>query len=242
MFVSSLAVEHLPHPLTRQQFSAHLLAGAAAFPSKILNMKLIILGPPGSGKGTIAERLEKEFRWKHISAGELLREEVAKGTTIGRDIQKVLEKGRLVPNELVNDIVRLEIQGRKHYILDGFPRSIEQAKHIQDIKIDLALYVDVPEKEVIARLAGRRICARGRHSYHLQYLPPKKPGICDYDPSRLIRRKDDRPATIKKRFVVYRKETEPVIRYYRRKGVLQRIDGRGSPEEVYRDVKRILKK
>jgi adenylate kinase len=205
-------------------------------------MKLLLLGPPGSGKGTIAERLEKEFHWKHISAGELLREEVAKGTTIGKDIQKVLEQGRLVPNELVNEIVRLEIQGRKHYILDGFPRSLEQAKHIQDITIDLALDVEVSEKEVIARLAGRRICAQGKHSYHFQYRPPKKAGICDYDKSRLIRRKDDRPATIKKRFVVYRKETEPVIRYYQRKGLLQRIDGKGSPEEVYRNVKRILKK
>lgn len=203
-------------------------------------MKLIILGPPGSGKGTIAGRLEKEFKFKQISAGELLREEVAKGTTIGKDIQKIMEKGGLVPNNLVNEIVRLEIQGKKHYILDGFPRTLEQAKSINDLPITKVLYAEVPLKVVVERLSGRRVCAKGIHNYHLKYIPPRKAGVCDVDKTPLRRRKDDAPLSVQRRFQVYQKQTLPVIRYYKRKRILVTVDARGEPHRVYQLVKKAL--
>ena len=203
-------------------------------------MKLIILGPPGSGKGTIAGRLEKEFKFKQISAGELLREEVAKGTTIGKDIKKMMEQGRLVPNKLVNEIVRLEIRGKKHYLLDGFPRTLEQAKEIQDLHINKVLYVAVPLNTVVERLAGRRVCAQGLHNYHVKYIPPRKPGVCDVDKTALRRRKDDALASVKRRFQVYTKQTLPVIRYYKKKGILVTVDASGVPNGVYQLVKKAL--
>src|SRR3989344_8000384 len=121
-------------------------------------MKIILLGPPGSGKGTVADRLEKEFHLKHISTGALLREEVAKGTTIGKDIQKIIEKGELVPDELSIQIMRLEIGNKKDYLLDGFPRTVNQAQKIDDLNADYIIYLEIVEKDVIERLSGRRVC------------------------------------------------------------------------------------
>lgn len=204
-------------------------------------MKLIILGPPGSGKGTIAGKLEKEFKFKHISAGELLREEVRQDTPIGRDIKPLLERGELVSNQLVSAIVKLEAQNKKHYVLDGFPRALEQAKGIGELKIDKVLYLNVPLHVVMERLSGRRVCSKGIHNYHLQYLPPKKPGICDVDKTLLVRRKDDSPASVKRRFLVFKRQTVPVIRYYKNKGILITVAARGDPKSVYRLVKKALR-
>lgn len=204
-------------------------------------MKLIILGPPGSGKGTIAEKLEKDFKFKHISAGELLREEVRKDTPIGRDIKPTLERGELVSNQLVSAIVKLEAQNKKHYLLDGFPRALEQAKGIDDLKIDKVLYLDVPLKAVVERLSGRRVCSKGIHNYHIKYIPPKKPGICDVDKTPLRRRKDDAPASVKRRFLVFKRQTVPVIQYYKKKRILITVDARGEPKSVYTLVKKALR-
>lgn len=205
-------------------------------------MHLIILGPPGSGKGTIADQLEQKLRYAHISAGAILREEVAKDTTIGREIQKYIDKGKLVPNALVNDIVRLEVQSKKKYVLDGFPRTLEQAKAIADMHIDKVILLDIDEKTVIQRFAGRRVCSKAGHGYHLQFLPPKKKSVCDIDGSKLIRRKDDQPKVIRDRFRIYHRETLPVVRYFQRKKMLQRVDADGQPGEVFRSVKAVLKK
>lgn len=207
-------------------------------------MKLIILGPPGSGKGTIAEKLEKGFKFQHISAGELLREEVRQDTPIGRDIKPILERGELVSNQLVSAIVKLEAQraqNKNHYLLDGFPRALEQAKGIGELKIDKVLYLDVPLQAVVERLSGRRVCRQGIHNYHVKYIPPKKPGICDVDKSPLVRRKDDSPASVKRRFQVFKRQTVPVIRYYKKKRILITVDARGDPESVYRLVKKALR-
>ena len=203
-------------------------------------MKVILLGPPGSGKGTVADRLEQELKLKHISAGQLLREEVSKGTTIGRDIKNIIEKGNLVPDELATQIIKLEIETKKNYLLDGYPRTVNQAKKTEVFKVDVVIYLDISEKEVIQRLSGRRICSTGRHNYHTKYLPPKKTGICDVDGTTLIQRKDDAPNVIKERFQVYNQLTKPVVDYYRRKGVLKTVNAAQSPEKVYRDVKKVL--
>lgn len=204
-------------------------------------MKLILLGPPGSGKGTVSERLEKDFKLLHVSAGELLREEVRKETTIGKEIKKYIEKGELVPNKFVVEMIKLEIGRRDDYILDGFPRSVDQAKLIDDLKINLVIYLEVPEEMIIERFAGRRTCSKGNHGYHLKYLPPKKKGICDIDGSPLVQRKDDKPEVIKERFRIYYKETKPLINYYKKKGILKTVDGTPAPEIVYSNVKKLLK-
>src|SRR3989344_395799 len=132
-------------------------------------MKLIILGPPGSGKGTIAEKLSKDFNLYHLSVGELLRKEIAKKTPIGKRI-KSIGKGSLAPDKLVNNIVNLNLKGKKSFILDGFPRTLSQAKETAKIKIDLVIYLAISEKAVIKRLSGRRVCPKG-HTYHLTNLP-----------------------------------------------------------------------
>ena len=199
-------------------------------------MKVIILGPPGSGKGTVSERLAKDFHLLHVSVGDLLRKEAKKNTALGKKISSYIDKGDLVPHQLAIDIAKKAIGKKKDFIFDGFPRSIDQAKLIKDVDIDAVIYLDVPEKEVVKRLSGRLLDPATGKTYHRQYLPPPRNIL-----KRLIQRKDDTPKVIKERFEVYHRETEPVIKYYRRKGILKKIDGKGNPEEVYLRVKKHIK-
>jgi len=203
-------------------------------------MKIVLLGAPGSGKGTVAEKLEKDFNLKHLSAGELLREEIKKDTTIGRDIKEIIEKGNLVPNQFVVEIIKLEVKGKDNYILDGFPRSLKQAEAIDDLGIDLVVYLEVPEEVVVERLSGRRVCETGEHGYHIKYVPPRKEGICNQDGTKLIRRKDDNPEVVKERFRVYYNTTAPLVKYYKEKGILKTVDGTPNPEKVYEAVKKVV--
>jgi len=203
-------------------------------------MKMILLGPPGSGKGTISEFLMRDYSFLHISPGELLREEVRTETTIGKEIKKFIEKGELVPDQFVVEMVKLELNGKDNYILDGFPRSIAQAESITDIPIDLVLSLEVPEALVIERFAGRRTCPKCNTSYHLKNLPPKKAGICDKCGTALIQRADDKPEVIKERFKVYHQNTQPLIDYYKKKKLLKAVDGSGMPEAVYASVKELV--
>jgi len=205
-------------------------------------MKLILLGPPGSGKGTISERVEKDYKLYHLSAGALLREEVTKNTTIGKQIKQYIDRGELVPPEFVVQLVKLAVQHKNNYILDGFPRSIEQAEHIIDLKIDLVILLDISQDLVIQRFAGRRVCQTGEHGYHLQTLPPKTPGICDVDKTPLQQRQDDNPDIIKKRFQVYNNETKPLIDYYQKAHLLKKINANGTPDEVYQNVQKVIQK
>ena len=200
-------------------------------------MKLVILGPPGSGKGTVSERLAKDFHLLHISVGDLLRKEAKKKTSLGKKISSYIDKGNLVPQQMAADIAKKAIGKKKDFMFDGFPRSIDQAKLIEDLDIDAVIYLDVPEKEVVKRLSGRLLDPVTGKTYHEQYLPPPKNIM-----KRLVQRKDDKPAVIKERFKVYHSETEPVIKFYQKKGILAKVDGKGKPEEVYRRVKNILKK
>lgn len=204
-------------------------------------MIISILGPPGSGKGTVAEQLCQEYSFFSLSPGRLLREEVKQGTTLGKNIKKYIESGDLVPDQFVVELVRLTIKGKKKVILDGFPRTVGQAKAIEDLKLNQVIYLDVPENIVIERFAERRVCKEQGHGYHLKYLPPKKKGICDKDGSKLIQRKDDKPEIVKERFKIFHAESEPVIKYYKKKKILCIVDGNKNPEEVYQEAKKILK-
>jgi len=204
-------------------------------------MKLILLGPPGSGKGTVAEKLEKEFGWFHLSAGAVLREEVEKKTSLGKEIKKYIDKGNLVPDQLVTEIVKMELQGKNDFILDGFPRTVQQAEAMRGVKVDTILHLDLSENAAIKRFAGRRKCPKG-HGYHLIYLPPKKKGKCDVDGLPLSRRVDDEPKVVKERFKIYHRQTAPVAEYYKKKKKLIMVDANGTPEEVYQRVKKKLKK
>lgn len=199
-------------------------------------MKIILLGPPGSGKGTIAEKLAKDFKFLNISAGVLLREEVKKGTTIGKEIKKYIDKGELAPYKFVVEMVKLEIHDKKGYILDGFPRSVEQAKIIEDLNVDLVIYLEISEEKVIERFSGRRIDPNTGKSYHLKFIPPPKAIM-----GRIITRKDDNPKVVKERFRIYHKETAPVVGYYKKKGILKTVDAAPPPKEVYEAVKKIVK-
>ena len=188
------------------------------------NMKLILMGPPGSGKGTMSERLEKDYNLPHISAGELLREEVAKGTTIGKDIKVIMDKGDLVPAKLMAEMIKLTVKDEENYMFDGFPRSLDQAKYIEDLHIDAVIYLEVPEDVVIARFAGRRMCKANNHGYHIENLPPKVEGVCDKCEGELYQRDDDKPEAIKARLKVYEDQTSPLIGYYKEKGLLIEVD------------------
>jgi adenylate kinase len=202
-------------------------------------MKIIMLGAPASGKGTVAAKLAKEFNYLHVSAGQLLRDEIDKGTKLGEEIKGIVEKGDLVPDDLVTQIVSLVIKRKDKFILDGFPRTIHQAKNIKNFGINKVIYLKLSEDTAVERISGRRVCKNG-HTYHIKYIPSKKEGYCDIDGSKLFQRKDDNEITIRERFKIYLTRTKPLIEYYDRKGLLTTIDGTPKPDTVYGNVKKVM--
>jgi adenylate kinase len=207
------------------------------------DLNLILLGPPGAGKGTQAERLREDFGLPHISTGDILREQVAKGTELGEEAKRYMDRGELVPDDIIVGMIRERIDAgdaRDGFLLDGFPRNERQADALAealerlDRRLTGALLIDVPDEEVVRRLTGRRVCVKNpSHIYHVDFDPPKHPDVCDQDGSRLVQRDDDREDTIRKRLAVYHEQTEPLIDYYDRAGLLRRFDGRRSAEEVH---------
>jgi adenylate kinase len=207
------------------------------------DLNLILLGPPGAGKGTQAERLREDFGLPHISTGDILRAQVADGTELGKKAQRYMEAGELVPDDIIVGMIRDRINtgdARDGFLLDGFPRNVRQADALAqalgelDRRLTAALLIEVPDDELVRRLAGRRVCVKNpSHIYHVEFDPPKHEGVCDQDGSRLIQREDDREETIRKRLDVYHSQTEPLIGYYDRAGLLRRFDGRRSAEEVH---------
>jgi adenylate kinase len=207
------------------------------------DLNLILLGPPGAGKGTQAERLREDFGLPHISTGDILRAEVAEGTELGKKAQRYMDAGELVPDDIIVGMIRERINtgdARDGFLLDGFPRNVRQADALAqalgelDRRLTAALLIDVPDDELVRRLAGRRVCVKNpSHIYHVEFDPPKHEGVCDQDGSRLIQREDDQEDTIRKRLDVYHSQTEPLIDYYDRAGLLRRFDGRRSAEEVH---------
>jgi adenylate kinase len=207
------------------------------------DLNLILLGPPGAGKGTQAERLREDFGLPHISTGDILRAQVAEGTELGKKAQRYMEVGELVPDDIIVGMIRDRINAgdaRDGFLLDGFPRNAKQADALAealkelDRRLTAALLIDVPDDELVRRLAGRRVCVKNpSHIYHVEFDPPKHEGVCDQDGSRLIQREDDKEETIRKRLDVYHSQTEPLIDYYDRAGLLRRFDGRRSAEDVH---------
>ena len=198
---------------------------------------VILLGAPGSGKGTIAGRLASEdARLKHVSSGDLLRGAVAKGTPAGVEAKGYMEKGALVPDALIAQMIKdviAETEGDVTMLLDGFPRNVAQAEILEQTgaPIRSVVLVDVPDAVIADRIAGRRTCPKCKAGYHVKALPPKVEGVCDTCGAALVIRKDDNPETVKDRLVVYHRETEPLIAFYEKKGLLRRIDGDQGPEK-----------
>ena len=192
---------------------------------------VILLGAPGSGKGTVAGKLASENEGlKHVSSGDLLRGAVAKGTAAGVEAKGYMEKGNLVPDALIAQMIKdvvAETTGDVTMLLDGFPRNLAQAKILEEMgaPVKSAVLIDVPDSIIQDRIAVRRTCPKCKAGYHVRNLPPKVEGICDACGEKLVIRKDDNPETVKDRLVVYHRETEPLIAFYRDKGLLKSVDG-----------------
>ena len=199
---------------------------------------VILLGAPGSGKGTVAGKLASENEGlKHVSSGDLLRGAVAKGTAAGVEAKGYMEKGNLVPDALIAQMIKdvvAETTGDVTMLLDGFPRNLAQAKILEEMgaPVKSAVLIDVPDSIIQDRIAGRRTCPKCKAGYHVRNLPPKVEGVCDVCGEKLVVRKDDNPETVKDRLVVYHQQTEPLIAYYKDKGLLRTVDGTTGVENV----------
>ncbi|HTY46993.1 MAG TPA: adenylate kinase [Methanomassiliicoccales archaeon] len=210
-----------------------------------MDLKIVLMGPPGSGKGTQTERLCVELKLTKISTGDLLRESVRLGTPLGTKAKSFMDAGKLVPNELVIDLIKEKIKNVKGgVILDGFPRNLEQAEMLDKItKVDMAIDLQVDEERLVKRLTLRRTCRNCASVYHLEFNPPKVDGKCDKCGGELYQRSDDTEKTVRERLRVYKESTFPLIEYYKKKGILKAVDGEGDIAEVYaRIVKAIRSK
>ncbi|MDQ3371914.1 MAG: adenylate kinase [Actinomycetota bacterium] len=209
-------------------------------------LNLILLGPPGAGKGTQAERLQEDFHLPYVATGDILREAVREGAELGRKAKEYMDAGDLVPDDLVIAVVLERIasdEAQDGFLLDGFPRNREQGEALDGAidrlgrRLTAALLVEVPDDEVVRRLSGRRVSVKSGRVYHVEFDPPKHEGRCDIDGTRLIQRDDDRPETVRHRLHVYHENTTPLIDYYERQGVLRRFDGARSPTEVHDHIR-----
>ena len=212
-------------------------------------MKIIMLGAPGAGKGTQAERIAEKYQIPHISTGDIFRANIKQGTELGMKAKSYMDQGLLVPDSLTVDLVmdRISQEDCKNgYILDGFPRTIPQAECLTEAlkargeKMDFAIDVHVPDENIITRMSGRRACPGCGSTYHIVYAAPKAEGVCDKCGSALILRDDDKAETVKKRLAVYHEQTQPLIDYYRREKILHTVDGTKELEHVFKDITEIL--
>ena len=212
-------------------------------------MKIIMLGAPGAGKGTQAKKIAAKYHIPHISTGDIFRANIKNGTELGKKAKTYMDQGLLVPDDLVVDLVvdRVNQDDCKNgYVLDGFPRTIPQAEALTEAlnkmgqKVDYAIDVDVPDENIVRRMGGRRACVGCGATYHVQYAPPKKEGICDVCGGELILRDDDKPETVQKRLNVYHEQTQPLIDYYTNAGILKTVDGTVDIDDVFQAVVDIL--
>lgn len=212
-------------------------------------MNLILLGLPGAGKGTQAERIAQTYHIPHISTGDMFRQAVRDGTPLGKEAKSYMDRGELVPDHVTIGIVEERLQkddAGGGFLLDGFPRTEPQAEALDVLlkragrTIDAVLYVYVPHDTLVKRLTGRRICLKCGATYHILFNPPKQENICDRCGGELYQRDDDRPETVERRLEVNQKETDTLVRYYRERGILKEIDGLGTIDEVFSRIKQTL--
>ena len=212
-------------------------------------MKIIMLGAPGAGKGTQAKKIAEKYGIPHISTGDIFRANIKNGTELGQKAKTYMDQGLLVPDELVVDLVVDRVKQddcEKGYVLDGFPRTIPQAEALDKAletlgqKVDYAINVEVPDENIVNRMSGRRACVGCGATYHIVYAPTKTENICDKCGSNLILRDDDKPETVKKRLDVYHDQTQPLIDYYTKAGILREVDGTIDIEDVFGEIVKIL--
>ncbi len=212
-------------------------------------LNLVLLGPPGSGKGTQGERLQEDFRLPYYATGDILREAVREETEVGKQAKEYMDRGDLVPDEVIIGVISERLnsdEAQDGFILDGFPRTEPQAEALDDAMDDLdrdltaAVLIDVPDEEVVRRLSGRRICAKKGHVFHVDFDPPKNEDVCDVCGARLLIRDDDKPEVVQHRLDTYHDKTEPLIGYYERSAILRRVDGALEPDEVCDRIRALL--
>ena len=212
-------------------------------------MKVIMLGAPGAGKGTQAKKIAEKYEIPHISTGDIFRANIKNGTELGNKAKSYMDQGHLVPDELTCDLVVDRINQadcKNGYVLDGFPRTIPQAESLTKAlsdrgeAIDYAIDVDVPDENIVNRMTGRRACLTCGATYHVTFAPPAKEGICDVCGAELVLRDDDKPETVQKRLAVYHEQTQPLIDYYKEKGVLHSVDGTKDMEAVFQSITEFL--
>src|SRR3954454_764986 len=220
---------------------------AASLSSVVSELNLILLGPPGAGKGTQAGRLREDFHLPYIATGDMLRAQVKEGTELGVKAKEFMDRGDLVPDEVIIGMILDCVSGggcADGFLLDGFPRNVEQAKALDDAlaKLDrtltAVLLIEAPDEDIVRRISGRRVCSENpEHVYHVEFDPPKQDGVCDQDGAELIQRDDDQAETVRNRLEVYHGQTAPLIPFYDDRGQLHRFDGSRSPTEVHDHIR-----
>jgi len=208
---------------------------------------VVFLGPPGAGKGTQAKLLSQRLGFLHLSTGDILREAVKKQTPLGIKAKEYMDRGELVPDNLIIALIEEYLPKEGGVILDGFPRTIAQAEALENMlsakgkKVSKVLLFDSPDEVIIDRLSGRRVCSNCGAVYHIKYNPPKKEGVCDLCGGSLVQREDDKEEVIKNRLEVYKRQTQPLIDFYKKKGIIYRLDATKSVEELFAEVEGIIK-
>jgi len=215
----------------------------------VSELNLILLGPPGAGKGTQAARLKEDFDLPYYATGDILRAAVKEESDLGKEAKEAMERGDLVPDGLITRVVADAVdssEARDGFLLDGFPRTVPQAEALEKAldglgrRLTATLLIDAPDEAVIRRLSGRRLCRDNGHTYHVEFDPPKNEGFCDQDGSPLVQREDDKPETVEHRLEVFHAQTKPLVERYEGEGLLRRFDGTRSPDEVNDHIRATL--